>query len=172
MFSRELLGELYRHMEWADVTVWRAVLAHGSSDPRLRDWLVHLHLVQRAFLQVWTGRPVREVLRKPEEFASLDDVRAWSEPYYPEAHAFLSSVTADRLAAPLELPWAARLVESLGRTPEATSLGETCFQVASHSTYHRGQVNARLREIGGEPPLVDYIAWLWLGRPAPERGVS
>ena len=28
-----------------------------------------------------------------------------------------------------------------------------------------GQINARLREIGGEPPLVDYIAWIWLGRP-------
>jgi uncharacterized damage-inducible protein DinB len=42
------------------------------------------------------------------------------------------------------------------------------IQVATHSTYHRGQVNARLREVGGEPPLVDYIAWIWFGRPAPE----
>jgi uncharacterized damage-inducible protein DinB len=37
-----------------------------------------------------------------------------------------------------------------------------------HTVYHRGQVNARVRALGGEPPLVDYIAWLWLGRPAPE----
>jgi len=40
--------------------------------------------------------------------------------------------------------------------------------VALHSLYHRGQVNARLREVGGTPPLVDYIAWLWFGRPAAE----
>ena len=45
-------------------------------------------------------------------------------------------------------------------------MAETCLQVCSHSTYHRGQVNARLREIGAEPPLVDYIAWLWFERPA------
>ena len=42
---------------------------------------------------------------------------------------------------------------------------ETAPHVAMHTTHHRGQVNARLRELGAEPPLVDYIAWLWQ-RPA------
>ena len=42
------------------------------------------------------------------------------------------------------------------------------LQIPLHSLYHRGQVNARLREVGGEPPTVDYIAWMWLGRPAAE----
>ena len=49
-----------------------------------------------------------------------------------------------------------------------TTVGETTLQVPMHTVYHRGQVNARVRALGGEPPLVDYIAWLWLGRPAPE----
>ena len=40
------------------------------------------------------------------------------------------------------------------------------LQVALHSMYHRGQINARLRDFGGNPPLVDFIAWVWLGRPA------
>lgn len=44
-------------------------------------------------------------------------------------------------------------------------LGETMIQVAMHSQYHRGQINTRLRELGAEPPLVDYIAWIWFGRP-------
>ena len=57
---------------------------------------------------------------------------------------------------------------SLGRVPETTTLGETALQVPLHTIYHRGQVNARIRALGGEPPLVDYIAWIWLGRPAPE----
>jgi hypothetical protein len=26
-------------------------------------------------------------------------------------------------------------------------------------------VNARLREMGGELPLVDFIAWVWFGKP-------
>ena len=65
------------------------------------------------------------------------------------------------------MPWAKQIEAQLGRPPAISTLADTCFQVASHSTYHRGQVNARLRELGAEPPLVDYIAWIWFGRPTP-----
>jgi uncharacterized damage-inducible protein DinB len=65
-------------------------------------------------------------------------------------------------------PGLERYQQRMGRSFEAPTLAETMLQVASHSTYHRGQVNARLREISGEPPLVDYIAWIWFGRPAPD----
>jgi len=44
--------------------------------------------------------------------------------------------------------------------------GETLMPVASHSTHHRGQVCARIRELGSEPPLTDFIAWIWSSRPA------
>jgi uncharacterized damage-inducible protein DinB len=40
------------------------------------------------------------------------------------------------------------------------------MQVVLHSTHHRGQIVARVRELGGNPPLVDYIGWIWLGKPA------
>ncbi len=90
--SLDALRELMRHMECADASVWRAVLAHppGLQDERLRLLLLHLHGVQRAFLAMWSGRP----------------------PKLPSG-------------------------------------------------------DARLRDVGGEPPLVDYIAWIWFGRPAP-----
>ena len=48
---------------------------------------------------------------------------------------------------------------------KAQAIAESMLQVALHSQYHRGQINARLRALGGEPPRVDYIIWLWLGRP-------
>jgi len=168
MFSRELLAELLRHMEWADARVWSAVPDTEPADARLKQWLVHIHVVQQAFFAVWTGADVRTAFRTPEDFASLADVRAWTRPYYPAAHEFIHALTVDRLNAPLVMPWAAQIAQELNRPIGPTTIGETCFQVASHSTYHRGQVNARLRDIGGEPPLVDYIAWLWFGRPAPE----
>lgn len=167
MFSRDLLRALFAHMEWADAKVWEAVPAGDPPDDRLRHLLVHIHVVQRAFLYVWTTGPVREAFRKPEDFATLGDVRAWAQPYYREAHAFVDALTSERLPEPIAMPWAAQLAESLGRPPGVTTLADTCFQVTSHSTYHRGQVNVRLREIGVAPPLVDYIAWVWFGRPAP-----
>ncbi|MGQ0736864.1 MAG: DinB family protein [Acidobacteriota bacterium] len=166
MFTRELITDLFRHMEWADRTVWAKLPDGDAPDERLRHLLVHLHMVQRAFLHIWTDRSVAAVFRKANSFDTLADVRAWASPYYAEAHEFLSAVRAEHLTTRVMLPWADRLTEKFGREPEPTTLGETCFQVASHSTYHRGQVNARLRELGMEPPLVDYIAWVWFGRPA------
>ena len=66
------------------------------------------------------------------------------------------------------MPFVAEYERQMGRSFGVPTLAETMFQVTSHSTYHRGQVNARLREVGGQPPLVDYIAWIWFGRPDAE----
>ncbi|MBI4472433.1 MAG: DinB family protein [Acidobacteria bacterium] len=161
------LKDLYQHMEWADATVWTAVLASGSaqSDQKLRDYFYHLHLVQRAFLRVWRNEP-RET--PYPTFNDATSLMSWGRSYYIEAVAHLENLTDDQIADAMPLPWAAMVEQRLGRAPETTSVGETALQVALHSQYHRGQINARLREVGGEPPLVDYIAWVWLGRPAPK----
>lgn len=168
MFSREVLTELFRHMEWADSKVW-STLAGASirSDDRLQHLLVHVHVVQRSFLHVWTGQPVEEAYRTAASFADLDEVRAWARPYYPLAARFFDAVSDRALCAPLAPPWAAQVEQALGMAPGETTLGDTCFQVASHTTYHRGQVNTRIRELGFDPPLVDFIAWRWFREPGP-----
>ena len=155
-------------MEWADARVWSAIADDLPPDPQLREWLTHIHVVQNAFLMIWSGGDVGSVFRRPEEFASWSALRTWARAYYANGRAFISNASDQALAAPTTMPWAAQIAQSIGRPPGATTLAETCFQVTSHSTYHRGQVNARLRALGIEPPLVDYIAWLWLGRPGPE----
>ena len=167
MFTLSPLVELYRHMEWADSAVWHAVhaLAASGTDKRLHVLLYHIHMVQHAFLAVWRG--VTPEYRKPEDFVDLAAIESWARGHYPQVTAHLATLRDEDLATPLALPWAAMLTERLGRPPGGTTLGDTVFQVTSHSTYHRGQVNARLRELGGEPPLVDYIAWVWFERPAP-----
>ena len=49
---------------------------------------------------------------------------------------------------------------------DAATLGVTALHVAAHTTHHRGQVMTRLRELGGAPPLVDYVIRVWSGSPA------
>lgn len=168
--SSALLRELFAHMEWADALVWKAVrtLPGGEPDNELRERLLHIHFVQRAFLNVWTAQPMN--FPEADEFAALADLEAWARPCYAEARDHLEPLDAVKLSAEAELPWAAGLTKRFGREPAAVTLAESAFQVASHSTYHRGQVNTRLRQLGAKPPLVDYIAWLWLGRPGAEWG--
>lgn len=166
MFSMQVLRDLYGHMEWADAKVWHVALAarDAGRDARLRDLLHHLHEVQRAFLHVWTDR--RVALRPPDEFPAIRDLLAWARPYYGEVARLLERLDDAHLAQALVLPWAAQLEPYIGRRPHTTTMAETMFQVTSHSTYHRAQVNTRLRELGAEPPLVDYIAWVWFGKPS------
>jgi uncharacterized damage-inducible protein DinB len=159
------LRELYRHMEWADARVWKTVLALDGTavDDRLRGLLHHLHETQRAFLHVWTDLP--PVFGEPQRFASYAELHAWARPYYEKVGRYLEAVDDARLSEPVDLPWSAYFQESMGRSAERTTLAETLFQVPSHTTHHRAQVNTRLREVGAEPPLVDYIVWVWFGKP-------
>lgn len=172
MFSRDGILDLLSHMEWADAEIWRAVLAceAAAGDERIREWLRHLHTVQRAFLLVWRKQPV--TFPDMAAFPELRALRDWGRPTYAEARAFIEGLAPGALAEPVTMPWAAELAKQLGREPGVPTLGETMVQVTSHSTYHRGQINARLRQVGGEPPLVDYIAWIWFERPAARDAVS
>ncbi len=162
----ETLLDLYNHMAWADAEVWTSVLNCGQAcqDGRLRDILHHLHVAQRAYLRTWRG----ESLDAP--YPHFDDTPAlceWAKTYYGQARGYLEALTDAQAREAVPVAWAQRMERLLGRAPAPTTLGETAMQVCLHSLYHRGQVNARLRELGGTPSLVDYIAWVLFGRPAP-----
>lgn len=158
--------ELYDHMEWADARVWQAVLAcpAAEGDAVLRDRLRHIHTVQHAFLSIWRG----EAPDFRDSFGSLRDVAQWGREYYAGVRAYLPMVENAALDRIVIMPWAEMLSEVFGRKPDPTTLRDTMLQIPMHSIYHRGQVNMRLRELGGEPPLVDFIAWIWGGKPAAE----
>ncbi len=159
------LQDLLQQMEWADAEVWRAVLScpEAARDKKLLDYLHHLHAVQLSFLRAWRGEPFD--VNFPE-FSNAGDMMKWAQESYAKAHAFVAHARDEQLAQVLVLPWVGFVEQRMGQAAQATTLGETIIQVAMHSAYHRGQVNARLREVGGTPPLVDYIFWVWLGRPA------
>jgi uncharacterized damage-inducible protein DinB len=160
---RALLG----HAEWADALVWKAALAGGQDDPELRGKLHHLHLVQWAYLHVWRAERVRP--REVGSFPTLAAMQAWAREYYLELWPHLASVSERDAAAEVRFPWTDQLVQRFGKARSATWT-ESVLQVALHSSYHRGQVARRLRELGVEAPLSDFIAWVWQERPAADWG--
>jgi uncharacterized damage-inducible protein DinB len=162
------LKDLYLHMHWADAAVWDAVLGSDTAagDTRIADLFYHLHSVQRAFFAIWTSAPI--AMPKREHFVSLQQLADWGRTYHTEVLARWSEFTPEMLEAGLSIPWSRFMEQRYGRKAEGTSMEESMHQVLLHTMHHRGQIVARLRELGAEPPMIDYIGWIWLGRPDPE----
>lgn len=167
-----LLDRLYRHMEWADASTWRTVLSDGaaSGDGYILDSLVHLHLVQRAHLAVWTAEEV--VMRQRDDFGGPVAIRDWGRSYHAQATDFLHRLTEARLAKVVTLPpdWEALIESEIGGPPAPASLGDLMLQIPAHSIHHRAQISRRIREVGLEPGWVDYIGWVWQGEPPADWG--
>lgn len=152
MINKTTLTALYLHMEWAD-----AAPGAAQADARLPKYLYHLRVTQCAFLRIWRGEP-RETLYPA--FNDAWSLMQWARSYHSEAFAYLEAQSDAKLSAPMRLPRVEPVKQRSGRAPKTTTPGETALQVVLHSMYHRGQANAHLRKVGGEPPLVDSIAWI------------
>lgn len=154
-------------MEWADAFVWRSVL---GAEQAVRDEIVqgklrHLHRTQQIFFKVWASETVSY---EKVEHPFLEE-RTLAESFHSAAQVLLSNETDLDLARDLIIPWGDHFARAVGKErAQRTTRGESFYQLVAHTTYHRGQVTMRLRQLDETPPLVDYIAWIWLGRPAPE----
>lgn len=156
--------QLFTHMEWADSLIWKSVLATEAArhDRTVMERLHHVHVVQRIYLQMWLRAPNRG--RELSTFTDLSEVQSWARDYYSELWTFSENVDSDVLSRPVEFPWAEELVQWFGVARTAT-VQETIVQVAMHTAHHRGQLCTMIRHLGGEPPLVDFIGWVWMGKP-------
>ena len=158
------LNELYSHQDWADAEHWRAFQAHGSAlaDKALRERLLHIHLVQHAFLWTVESRASQFELKKLEHFADDGEFKQYAQQGNAALRGLLQNQSADSLEEIIEIPWFQPALKISRR--------HALTQAAMHSHYHRGQNATRLRELGGVPPTTDFIVWLRNGKPAASWG--
>jgi len=152
------LRELYGHQEWADAEHWRAFESHPAAlaDKAIRERLLHIHLVQHAFLWLLGTRNQQFEVKKIEDFANLPDLKKYGRAGLTQMNAFLNGLDPQR-AEMIEVPWF--------KPPAKLTVRQALMQAAMHSHYHRGQNATRLRELGGVPPTTDFIIWLHKGQP-------
>jgi uncharacterized damage-inducible protein DinB len=153
------LDELYAHQEWADSEHWRAFEAHPPAleDKAIRERLHHIHLVQHAFLWITGPRSEAFANRKLEDFPIISDLKKYAQEGLLRLNEFVKSLDPTHAEEIIEIPWF--------RPPAKISIRQALTQAAMHSHYHRGQNATRLRELGGVPPMTDFIAWLHKGQP-------
>jgi uncharacterized damage-inducible protein DinB len=154
------LHELFAHQEWADAEHWRAFEAHPPAleDKAIRERLLHIHMVQHFFLSVVGPHKSDFAIKKAEDFANMAGMKQYAIQFHNAARELLPALTAAQMEELVEPPWF--------NPPLKLSRRHALTQAAMHSHYHRGQNATRLRELGGAPPMTDFIIWLREGRPA------
>jgi len=151
--------ELYRYNEWANHRLLRAAstLAAelltedlGGSYKSIRDVVAHIISAEWAWLERWNGRSPDSVPDWVSEDLSvllehLSDVEARRQVFLQGlSEAALSSEVAFRF---------------LSGAVDHHPLDDLLIHVVDHSSYHRGQLAAKLRQAGAVPPPTGFIAF-------------
>ncbi len=158
---RHWLRDMIRHMEWADAEHWKALekFPGGLNDLTIQKHLHHIHLVQHAFCSVVSEKA--PTWKKQEDFRTAAGLKSWAKEQHANLEVFLKNATDSTLSYKVTVPW-------FKNPPLKITIAEALTQVTMHSHYHRAQNALRFRDIGGDPPLTDIIAWYWKGRPKAE----
>ena len=157
-----LLSDLFAHQSWADAEHWKAFEAFPKAleDEAIRKRLYHIHLVQHAFSAIAR----KDASFKPAslaDFATMAALKQYAMDFRRDIAALVKNISEAQLAEEVTIPW-------FHNPPLTLSVERALLQAVMHSHYHRGQNATRLRELGGEPPLTDFIVWYWKGRPQPQ----
>jgi uncharacterized damage-inducible protein DinB len=166
--SQKYLAGLVQQMEWADAYIWSIVLASSTSanDTRLLTTVHHIHNTQHLFRQAWSNEPLQS--RDPPEFLAARDLATWAREIHVTIRTFLARLDPAVLDSDFREPWTGQFEARFPRPAAPHTLAESVVQVVLHTAHHRGQACSRLRELGCQPPTVDFIVWLWAGKPAPD----
>jgi uncharacterized damage-inducible protein DinB len=128
----------------------------GGSFASVRDTLAHLLAVEWIWLERWRGRSPRQM---PAEF-QLPTVAAISQRWHPverDMRAFISELSEEALAAPMSCT-------STRGEQWTYPLWHMIAHLLNHQSFHRGQVTHQLRQLGVEPPRIDLLVALDMGR--------
>lgn len=154
-----VVNELFRYNYWArdrqlqaceSLTEEQFLRPLGSSFSSIRDTLAHLVAAEWLWLECWRGRPPQPML-SPEEFPTL---AALSERWHrveSEMKEYLVALSEEALPRP------ATYVSPTGESWTYT-LWRMMLHLLNHQSYHRGQVATLLRQVGIQPPEVDFLA--------------
>jgi uncharacterized damage-inducible protein DinB len=170
---------LFEYDRWANNRVLQAVSTLsdeqftrdlGGSFPSVRDTLLHIISGEWGWLAYWKEpspgadfvadmKKRREALFHPKVFPDVAAVKLkWAE-IEKEQTEFVNRVTNESLGR--MLPVRATQI----------SLAHLMQHLANHSTYHRGQIALKMRQLEAKPLATDFHVFLMEGRrePAPAQ---
>lgn len=154
------IKELFDYNSWANHRLLEAAsqltpeqyhqdlkASHGG----IHGTLLHIVAAQKVWLSRWLGAPDTSLLRE-QDVPALSDLTALWEKVSADTGAFLAGLTDGKLQEPLTM------TTTTGK--QFTNTFQQMMQhVVNHSSAHRGQVAALMRQLGIKPPATDLIAF-------------
>jgi uncharacterized damage-inducible protein DinB len=148
----QMMRDLIAHKESANNMMLKAIREHpqASMDRQLLELLHHILVSNRFWTLTCRGLPFdreREVI-VPE---TLDALIANYEASQCDENAWVAQLAEADLAHAIDSP----LIPGAQCT-----VAQALMQVCMHSQGHRSQAAKMLRQLGGTPPMTDFILWL------------
>lgn len=123
-----------------------------SSHRSVRDTLAHVLAAEWIWLERWNGTSPKALLN-PTEFPTVDSLRTRWAKVEANYQSFIGALNDESLEKVIAYT---NTKGEEWRYP----LGQMIQHVMNHSSYHRGQVTAMLRQLGAEVVPVDLLVFM------------
>jgi uncharacterized damage-inducible protein DinB len=148
---KSYLLNLYAYDLWANKRILDAILTNAIQDDKISRWFNHIINAERIWLErMQTGSFQTQVWGEVPSSALEERLNSTNQ----DILDWLNSLSEVELNNGI-----AKYSNSRGEAFETPWIG-ILAHVANHSTHHRGQIAARIRELGFVPPQTDYIFYL------------
>ena len=155
-----LIGMQFEYDRWANARMLGVVAGIspeafrkdlGSSFGSIRNTAVHIVSAEWAWLERWNGTSPKQML-DPAGFPDVAALRARWAQVEQDLKNFLRALTPERFEADLDY-------FNLQGEAVTLPLWQLMLHMVNHSSYHRGQVTAMLRQLGAKPVATDLIGF-------------
>lgn len=142
--------DLLKYNEWANYRVLKSLEESGSEHQELLKLYSHILSAQI----IWLNR-IKELPTSPfpvwEEY-KISELRTMTEESSDNWNDYMGEHKLETFEEMIFF------TNSEGKKYENT-IREIISHMVNHSSYHRGQIAARMRQLNLEPPVTDYIAY-------------
>lgn len=156
--SPDDVRSLYDYNAWANrrslaaaekLTVEQFTKPMGSSFSSVRDTLAHIYGAEWIWLERFQGHSP-SALPNVSQFPDVQTLRETWSVHEERLLAFAGGLTQSDLDRRMEY-------KTLKFGVYSNPLWQSMLHVVNHGTYHRGQVTTLLRQLGGQPILLDLM---------------
>ena len=147
---KQTLIDLFEQNIWSNDRILIAAQTTKNLPDKARQAMAHLAIAER----IWLSRIRAESLpMKVWEDLSFSEIETLLEETGKQWQTFLDDADEEQLLSDIAY------MNTQGDA-FVNTVRDITLHVTHHSAYHRGQINAIIREAGGEPAKVDYIFYM------------